>query len=94
MAPPAAELEPITPQLDLVETAEPDAVLEPDTALITSPSPEIDGCVWQERRGSHDVRCGEPTLPNRPFCTEHERRFQAGKQLRNRGLLSPIARDY
>jgi hypothetical protein len=64
----------------------------PETPPIT-PLSELDGCVWEERRGSRDMRCGELTLPNRPFCREHERRFRHGRSLTGRGKLSPMARD-
>jgi hypothetical protein len=76
---------------------DPAEALEPDTTRITSPPLELDGCRWMQTErlleGSRDVRCGEQTLPNRPFCSEHERRYRQGRSLIGRGLLSPMARD-
>jgi hypothetical protein len=89
---PAITPEPEPLLTDPTAALEPTEALEPDAEPITPP-PEIDGCVWEERCGSHHVRCCEPTLPNRPFCTEHERRFRHGRSLTGRGLLSPVARN-
>jgi hypothetical protein len=82
---PMITLEP--PQPDPTETLELDAQpIIPDPVLITAPSPEINGCVWEEKLpGLVGVRrCNAPAAPGRVWCARHAAAFAAGKSLQGR----------